>query len=223
MYSERTNSELLDILKQYSLLTFESQLSLRDELQKRNINADTSGLQQSISQKLEEISNLEYLKDFGFQAVKNSTGILVTRTKKAVLTDALSVFLGLIVFFLGINGIVNLVMTFINGEELDVFTLAYKAAMASLVFIGFSFFNGLKRLFDYSGFQLSNSDGEITLKKRFDVKLEEIKARAADLFLDEDEDNLQLKLGNATIFTSNADSLIQTMTLKELSKKLKLS
>ncbi|MGB3145125.1 MAG: hypothetical protein WBB24_13560 [Maribacter sp.] len=221
MYSDRTDSELVDILGQESLLTFEAQLNLQQELKRRAIAADTASLDQSIFKKMQEIKNLDYLKDFGFKAERIANGIVVTRTKKAIWTDVIGVILGLIVFFIGLNGIINLVFAFINGDELDVFTLAFKFAVASLVFIGFSFFSGLKRLFDYSGFELSNTQGLITLKKRFDVKIEQIQAKASDLFLDTDEDNLQLKLGKEIIFTSNADSLVQTMTLEELAKELK--
>lgn len=221
MYSNITNSELLGILEQYSLLTFESQLSLRDELKKRAIVVDTSNLEASISQKLTEIKDLYYLKDFGFQANRTVDGLTITRTNKAMVTDIFALLMGLLVFLIGIYGCIDLVMMFINGNELDVFTLAFKFAMAGLIFIGIGFFSGLKRLFDYSGFQLSNLKGMIVLKKRFDVKLEEIKASASNLFLETDEDTLFLKLGNHTIFTSNADNLIQTMTLKELTKELK--
>lgn len=221
MYSDRTDSELVDILAQESMLTFEAQLNLRQELNRRGIAADTASLDASISKKMQEIKNLDYLKDFGFKAERIPNGIVVTRTKKAILTDVLAVVLGLIVFFIGLNGIINLVFTFINGDELDVFTLAFKFAVAALVFIGFSFFSGLKRLFDFYGFELSNTQGLITLKKRFDVKLEQIQASASDLFLETEEDDLQLKLGKEIIFTSNADSLVQTMTLEELAKELK--
>ena len=221
MYSDRTDNELVDILGQESLLTFEAQLNLQQELKRRAIAADTASLDQSIFKKMQEIKNLDYLKDFGFKAERIANGIVVTRTKKAIWTDVIGVILGLIVFFIGLNGIINLVFAFINGDELDVFTLAFKFAVASLVFIGFSFFSGLKRLFDYSGFELSNTQGLITLKKRFDVKIEQIQAKASDLFLDTDEDDIQLKLGKEIIFTSNADSLVQTMTLEELAKELK--
>lgn len=221
MYSTKTDNELLEILEQHAMLTFESQLSLRDALQKRAIVADTSNLEASISQKFTEIEHLYYLKDFGFQADRSVDGIIVTRTKKAMITDAFAIFIGLLVFLIGIYGCINLVMTFINGDELDVFTLAFKLAMAALLFIGIGFFNGLKRLFDYAGFELSNLQGVITLKKRFDVKLEEVRASASDLNLETDEETFYLKLGNRTIFTSNADNLIQTLTLKELAKQLK--
>ena len=221
MYSDRTNSELIKILDQHSLLTFEAQLSLQDELQKRTVVVDLSGLETTIANKLAQINNLEFLKDFGFQANKTADGLTVTRTTKALLTDVLAVIVGLLVFFLGIYGCINLAYTFINGDELDVFTLAYKFAMASLVFIGISFFSGLKRLFDFYGFELRKMNGLVSLKKRFDVKLEEVKVNPSDIHLDTNEDILSLKLGYDTIFTSNGGNLIQTLTLKELAKELK--
>ncbi|MEH6514309.1 MAG: hypothetical protein V7734_14540 [Maribacter arcticus] len=221
MYIKRTNSELIEILYQQSLLTFESQISLREEIKKRDIKVDLSPLETSISSKLTQIKNLEYLKDFGFKVEKNSDGITVTRTNRALFTDFTAIVLGVIIFLIGIYGCINLAFTFINGDELDVFTLAYKFAVSSLVFIGFSFFSGLKRVFDYTGFELTTINGLITLKKRFDVKLEEIKASAADVFVETDDETLFLKLGDQTIFASNADNLVQTLTLKELAKKLK--
>ena len=221
MYIKRTNSELIEILYQQSLLTFESQISLKEEIKKRDIQVDLSPLEASISSKLTQIKNLEYLKDFGFKAEKNSDGITVTRTNKALFTDVIAIILGVIVFLIGIYGCINLAFTFINGDDLDVFTLAYKFAIAGCIFIGIGFFSGLKRVFDYTGFELTNFNGLITLKKRFDLKLEEIKANASEIFVETDEDTLFLKLGNQTIFTSNADNLVQTLTLKELAKKLK--
>ncbi|WP_430429477.1 hypothetical protein [Maribacter litoralis] len=221
MYSDRTNSELIEIMNQHSLLTFEAQLSLQDELQKRAVVVDMSDLNTTIANKRVQIKNLDYLKDFGFQANRTADELTVTRTQKALFTDILAVIVGLLVFLLGIYGCINLVYTFINGDELDVFTLAYKFAMAGLLFIGFSFFSGLQRLFDFYGFELRKSNSSVTLKKRFDVKLEEIKIDPADVHLEEDEDILALKLGRETIFTSNSGNLIQTLTLQDLAKELK--
>ncbi|TLF46982.1 hypothetical protein [Maribacter aurantiacus] len=221
MYKDKTDKELLEVLEQYSQLTFESQLSLKDEISTRGLIADTSELDAAIEDKISRIKNFEFLKDFGFKAETTDNKFLVTRTQTATLTDVFAVILGLIIFFLGVNGVVNLVMTFVNGDEIDVFTLAVKFAMAGLVFVGIKFFSGLKRLFDYSGFELARTDGDITLKKRFDIKLEEIRAKASDLFLDREEDELELKLGNQVIFSSNAESLVQRMTLEELTKRLK--
>ncbi|WP_157491766.1 hypothetical protein [Maribacter thermophilus] len=222
MYSSKTDKELLELLEQYSMLTFESQLILKTEIEKRKLSeADVSGLERAISEKLQRIKNLEYLKDLGFNASSNGESVVVKRSKNAVLTDIFSVILGLVLFFIGINGVIDLVFTFINGDELDVFTLAMKLAVASLIFIAISFFSGVRRLLDYWGFELSNLEGVITLKKRFDVQLEEMKGSASELLLEQQEDNLGLKLRDRTIFTSNADNLVQRMTLEELVKKLR--
>ena len=182
---------------------------------------DISSLDAAIDDKIARIKNFEYLKDFGFKAETIDNRFLVTRTLNAVLTDVFAVLLGLVAFFIGINGAINLVLTFINGDEVDVFTLAVKFAMAGLLFVGIRFFSGLKRLFDYAGFELARKNGEITLKKRFDIKLEEIQAKPSDLILHREEDDLGLQLGNEVIFTSNAENLIQRMTLEELTKRLK--
>ncbi|UWX54541.1 hypothetical protein NYZ99_16785 [Maribacter litopenaei] len=221
MYKDKTDKELLEVLDQNSQLTFESQLILKEEIKERGIIADTSELDAAIKDKISRIKNFEYLKDFGFKAETTDNKFLITRTMNATLTDVFAFILGLVIFFVGVNGVVNLVMTFINGDEVDVFTLAVKFAMAGLIFVGIRFFSGLKRLFDYTGFELARTGEDITLKKRFDIKLEEIKAKASDLFLDREEDELELKLGNEVIFTSNAENLVQRMTLEELTKRLK--
>lgn len=221
MYKDKTDKELLEVLEQHSLLTFESQLILKEEIKNRGIIVDTSGLDAAITDKIKRIKNFEFLKDFGFKAETVENRFLVTRTLNAILTDVFAVILGLIIFLVGVYGVVNLVMTFVNGDEVDVFTLAVKFIMAGLIFVGFRFFSGLKRLFDYTGFELSRKDGDITLKKRFDIKIEEIKAKASDLLLNREEGDLELKLGNEVIFTSNAENLVQRMTLEELSKRLR--
>ncbi len=221
MYSDKTNYDLLEILEQLHMLTFESQLELSEELATRNLKTEKKVVDEAIAQKITQIKNLEYLKDFGFTAELKNNGVVVKRTSKAVITDIFAVIAGLIVFLIGVYGIASLVSVLINGEDINVFSLAVNLAMASLVLTGFKFFNGIKRLLDYWGFELSNSEGIITLKKRFDLKLEQIKEKASELFLDTQEDQMVLKLGNHTIFSSSVESIIQRMTLQELANILR--
>lgn len=221
MYNEKTTKELLEVLGQYRMLTFESQLILNQELVSRNIAVDKSDLEKTIDEKLAQIKNLDYLKDFGFNAVITNEGVIVTRTTKAIIMDVFAIIFGVIVFFIGVYGIGSLVAMFVNGDDFNVFSLAINFAMSSLVLTGFKFFNGIKRLLDYAGFQLSNANGMITLRKRFDLKLEEIKAKTSDLFLEAEEEEMVLRLGEHIIFNSNAENIIQRMTLEELSKILR--
>jgi hypothetical protein len=221
MYSDRSTKELLELLGQYAMLTFESQLSLNKELASRSLVVDKSELELAIEVKISQIENLEYLKDIGFKASMDNGEITVTRTAGAVFTDLAAVVFGGLVFLVGVYGVGSLVSMFVNGEEINVFSLAVNAAMASLVMIGFSFFNGIKRLVDYSGFRLSNQAGIITMKKRFDLKLEEIKEQASKLFLESNDKELILKLGNHIVFNSNVENIIQRLTLEQLVNLLK--
>lgn len=221
MYNDRSTKELLELLEQYAMLTFESQLSLNEELASRSLVVDKSELELAIEVKISQIENLEYLKDIGFKASINNGEITVTRAVGAVFTDLAAVVFGGLVFLAGVYGVGSLVSMFVNGEEINVFSLAVNAAMASLVMIGFSFFNGIKRLVDYSGFRLSNQSGIITMKKRFDLKLEEIKEQASELFLESDDKELILKLGNHIVFNSNVENIVQRLTLEQLANLLK--
>ena len=220
MYSNKTTKELRAVLGQYQMLTFESQLILNQELKERNLAVDRSELETTISEKLNQIKNLEYLKDFGFNAQFTDDGVVVTRTTKAIVMDVLAIIIGLIVFFIGVYGIGSLVSMFVNSNDFNVFSLAINFAMASLVFNGFRFFNGIQRFINYSGFRLSNANGTITLKKRFDLKLEEVKAAQSDLQLEEEEEEMVLRLGEHDILTSNAENIVQRMTLEALTKVL---
>ncbi len=221
MYSDKSNKELLELLEHHHMLTFESQIQLSEELGKRNLQKEKKMLDETIALKIAQIKNLEYLKDFGFVAEFNNGGVVVTRTTRAVLTDFIAIFAGFIVFLIGVYGIASLISVFINGEDMNVFSLAIDLVMASLVLTGFKFFNGIKRLLDYSGFKLSNFEGIITLQKRFDLKLEKIKEKASELFLETQEDQMVLKLGDRPIFNSSVENIVQRMTLQELANVLK--
>lgn len=223
MYSNKSAKELVELLEQYQLLTFESQLSLSETFNSRNIEVDKSDLELAIKTKLGQINNLEYLKDLGFQAAIDSDKIIITRTSGAILTDVVAVIFGALVFFVGVYGVASLVSMFVNGEEINVFSLAVNFALSSLVLTGLRFFNGVKRLFDFVGFQLSNQEGNITLKKRFDLRIEEIKEKTSELFLENHEEKLVLKLGKYTVFNSNGANLIQRLTMQQLTNLLKNS
>lgn len=221
MYSDRTKKELLEILEQYQMLTFESQLSLNWELESRGLVVDKSALELAIEVKMSQINDLEYLNELGFNATRDNGGVTVTRTSNAIFADVIAVIFGVLVFLLGVYGLGSLVSLFVNGEEINVFSLAVNLAMAGLVLLGFKFLNGIQRLIDFTGFSLSNHAGTITLKKRFDLKLEEIKEKTSELFLESDEDELILKLGERTILNSNADNIVQRLTIERLTSVLK--
>ncbi len=59
------------------------------------------------------------------------------------------------------------------------------------------------------------------MKKRFDMKLVEIQKDISSIDLERQQDRLILKLENDMIFDGNSNNIIQSMTLNELTKRLK--
>ena len=93
--------------------------------------------------------------------------------------------------------------------------------MIAFGILGIKFFSGIKRLIDYTNFELLSNNGTITLKKRFDTKLIEIKKNESLLELKEQSELMTLKLENDDILSANSSNINQKMTISELTKKLK--
>lgn len=219
MYKEKNNKELIELLEMHEKLTFQAQLDLKAELNLRNLEINISELEETIHTKTEEIENLHYLKDIGFQSEKNGEYVKITRTNKAIFIDLLAIFFGIIFCIIGLNGIFELIGIFSNGAEFNIMTLIAKLGLISMGILGLKFLNGIKRLIDYSGFEFSNNNGNIILKKRFDTKLVEIQKKESLLELEKQSESFSLKLENDEIFKANSNSIIQKMTLFQLANK----
>lgn len=221
MYQEKTDQEIIDLLKIHKKLTFSAQLKLRDELNQRNLKTETSELENTIQKKISEIKNLEYLKDLGFESQKIGDSIVVTRSSKAILMDIISSILGIFFCLIGIFGIIGIIGSFIGDNEFSLFGFLIESGMVGLGITGIKLLNGIKRLIDFSGFELLNTNGTIILKKRFDLKLVEIQKNSSLLDLEKQADRLILKLEKDEILNGSSKSIIQNMTLNELNRKLK--
>lgn len=221
MYKEKTDRELIELLAIHKKLTFQSQLNLKAELNHRNIQENITDLENTISEKISEIKNLDYLKNLGFKADKFGDSIKVTRTDKAVLVDIVAIVLGIIFCLIGFFGILGLIGSFSSESEFSIFSLITEIGMIAIGILGVKFLSGIKRLIDYAGFELLNNNGTITLKKRFDTKLVEIQKNESLLELKEQSELMTLKLENDEILSANTNNIIQKMTISELTKRLK--
>ncbi|MHB0757012.1 hypothetical protein [Polaribacter sp. M15] len=221
MYKEKTDRELIELLAIHKKLTFQSQLNLKAELNHRNIQESITDLENTISEKISEIKNLDYLKNLGFKADKFGDSIKVTRTDKAVLVDIVAIVLGIIFCLIGFFGILGLIGSFSSESEFSIFSLITEIGMIAIGILGVKFLSGIKRLIDYAGFELLNNNGTITLKKRFDTKLVEIQKNESLLELKEQSELMTLKLENDEILSANTNNIIQKMTISELTKRLK--
>ena len=178
-------------------------------------------MENTIQEKVSEIENLDYLKDIGFKADKFGESIKVTRTDKAILIDIIAIVLGTIFCIIGFFGILSLIGSFSSESEFSIFSIIIEIGMIAIGVLGVKFLNGIKRLIDYSGFELLNNNGTITLKKRFDTKLVEIQKNQSLLELKEQSELMILKLENDDILSANTSNIIQKMTISELTKRLK--
>ena len=221
MYKEKTDRELIELLAIHKKLTFQSQLNLKAELNHRNIQENITDLENTISEKISEIKNLDYLENLGFKADKFGDSIKVTRTDKAVLVDIVAIVLGIIFCLIGFFGILGLIGSFSSESEFSIFSLITEIGMIAIGILGVKFLSGIKRLIDYAGFELLNNNGTITLKKRFDTKLVEIQKNESLLELKEQSELMTLKLENDEILSANTNNIIQKMTISELTKRLK--
>ena len=221
MYTKQSDAELLELLIKQESLTFQSQVNLQKELIKRKIIENTQDLDDSINKKNQEIKELKYLKDIGFAVEELGQTIKITRTTKAVFMDLIAVVLGSLFCIVGFFGLVSLIGSFYDDNEFSVFGFIINLLMISLGILGIQFLNGLKRLIDYSGFELISKNDIITFKKRTDLKLVEVTKSVSFLDLTKHSDRLFLNLENDEILSANAKSLIQSKTIIELTNKLK--
>ncbi|WP_396601613.1 hypothetical protein [Algibacter sp. R77976] len=221
MYQEKTDQELIELYGMHNKLTFQAQLNLQKELNRRNVIENTSDLENSIKKKMSEIENLEHLKDIGFEVEKIGSSLKVTRTFKAILIDIVAGFFGILFCIVGLFGIIGLIGSFFSENDFSLFAMVIDLGMIGLGILGVQFLNGIKRLIDFSGFELINTNGIIILKKRFDLKLVEIQKNVSLLDLEQNSDRLILKLDKDEVFSGNAKNIVQSMSLKELNRKLK--
>lgn len=221
MYKEKTDIELIELLTIHKKLTFQSQLSLKTELNHRNVQENMADLENTINEKVFKIENLNYLKNLGFKADKLGNSIKVTRTDKAVFIDIVAIVFGIIFCLIGFFGFIGLIVLFLSESKFSMFSIIKGTIMIVIGILGVKFLSGIKRLIDYAGFELLKNNGTITLKKRFDTKLVEIEKSQSLLELKEQSEVMTLKLENDDILSANANNIIQKMTISELTKILK--
>lgn len=220
MYKDKTEKELRELFKIQENLTFESKLRLRDEINSRALDLDLSELNNFINKKEFEVESLKYLKRAGFRITSDDGFINIYRTTEAKILDLFAFLLGIILCFIGLAGILELFSFFVNDIDFEIATFIYYGSKIALGIIGIGFLNGIKRLINYSGFEVSKIKGLIILSKRVDVKLTKIQLDKSFLSLNEDENQLVLKLDNYDIMSVSNDNMIQKMTLNYLFRAL---
>lgn len=87
MYSQLNQNELVSLLERNQTLTYQSRLKLLNEIQNREFDLDTSSLRRAISEDNDEIKQLKYLNNLGFELHYLPQLIMLKRASKAILND----------------------------------------------------------------------------------------------------------------------------------------
>lgn len=220
MYKNKEPKELLELINKHEMLTFGSQIQLRDELNRRDLPIPAEDLNKTINDKITKIKNLDFLPDLGFRVEQSENSFRVFRTTKALIIDILAILFGLVFCVAGFIGIVGLLSSLATGTEVGFSSIITAIIYVALGILGIKFLSGVKRFFDFLGFELSKSENNIVLKKRFDLKLEEQKIAVSSLSLEKYKDKRILKIDDDDLLDSNANDIVQKMTIESLYKKL---
>lgn len=221
MYQDKNDRQLLELVSIHKKLTFQAQLYLKREIDKRQLDTDLTEFHQTIEDKRSKINNLDYLENMGFQSHDTNHSIEITRTTRAVVMDMVAIIVGLLFLVIGIYAVVTLVDSFNSEEAFNIFELLLNVGLAYLGILGFQFLSGMNRLIDHSGFKLLGLDQMITLRKRFDMTLSEIQKAPSSIHLDNSEEEITLQMDDVDIISTYSDNNVHKMTLKKLKKKLR--
>ncbi|MEN8900280.1 MAG: hypothetical protein ABF247_03155 [Nonlabens sp.] len=220
MYQDKSDHQLLELVSIHKKLTFQAQLYLKREIDKRQLDADFTNFHQTIEDKRSKINNLDYLENMGFQSLNSNDSIEITRTKSAVIMDVVAIVVGLLFVLIGVYAIVTLVDSFNSDEAFNIFELLLNVGLAYLGILGFQFLSGINRLIDHSGFKLLGLGQMITLRKRFDMTLSEVQKEPSSIHLHNSEEEITLQMDDVNIISTYSDNNIHKITLKKLKEKL---
>lgn len=219
LYKHHSGRELVAVLENTSKLTYEAQLNLLKEIQKRDVAVDTTMLQEEIALKEAAITNLEYLKDLGFRATVDLQlrKLEVQRTGHAKLMDGVSTVVGFVLALLGLIGFWLLMAVFFGDNEFSLGKLIGYGFLILAGGIGFKMLSGINRFLDYRNFSLVQSGSTIKLKHQGNSETYSI----ADVHLSQTDEELVFMLDDKEVIHASAHNLKQKLTLQELVHKIK--
>lgn len=221
LYKNNTDREVVAVLDQSAKLTYDAQLNLLQELQKRSIQVPTTVLEQHITTREQAIANLEYLKDLGFKIQENELdhSLILKRTFWGLFMDVISILLGTFLFIVGLIYFWMLMAMFFGDNEFTLTKLFTYVLMIAVGMIGFKMLSGVHRFLDYSSFSLVQNGEEVILRKG-GVKGDQ-KMSVSDLALSSKEADLVFTGNGIEIMRCTEDNLVHKKTLETLIQKMK--
>lgn len=221
LYTNHSDKELVTVLAQCEKLTYEAQLNLAKELNRRNTAVDRTNLTRHINDTEQAISEFAYLKDLGFKYTEDASSgsIEVKRTFFAEVFDIVSAVLGTLFFAIGLVYFWLLMAVFFGDNEFTMGKLVQYGLMILLGLIGFKMLSGINRFLDYRNFRLVRTGDTIQLNPN--PKGKELQYALTDITSEVENDELILKVGEIEVIRGSVSNLIQKKTIEALVSKMK--
>ena len=211
-YHKFSDKELVVILSEYNKLSIVAKRELKKEFASRNILDQEkllTELDKEISKENQDITNLKSIGNLGLIVENNDPNCFkISRSGQAMFLDILAIAIGIIFSILGLIGIAN-VLTF-SSPILGVFLCLIGVSGPKILI------KSINRFFEYFGFSFEVVDDLFYLKKRFDIRLENIEGNVASLYIDNSND---LMYNDISIIKVNALNSINKSTLKAILQK----
>ncbi|MCK8522541.1 hypothetical protein M0D21_13235 [Aquimarina sp. D1M17] len=221
-YIKYSNTELLQVLYNYNSLTFIAKIELKKELLKRNLGLNTPyfiGLNDQIIKEMEEVKELKFLTDIGFNVswFNENKSFEITRSIKATIGDFIAIFVGLIFFIIGVYGLSGTFNYFYSDIQKNLLILILNGLLLVIGFFGFKvLFNGLNRFIEYKDFKFVLNKNQVIIRKRLDFKLQQFERDANSLNININEDQISLMSGDIGIIRTFSPSYRAKLSLEEI-------
>lgn len=228
-YTKLTNEELIVVLEKVESLTYSAKVKLMHEMKLRQLQAvyieGFKDLMTSIDKETAEIKNFEYIKELGLRLqVLGDDMFKITRSNAAILIDLSAILSGFILFIYGLYGLGGLLSSFSSDSEFSAIGFAVNLGVTAVGFYGVKLlFIGINRFIDYAGFKLIIDNNITILRKRFDLKIKEIKNDSSVLKIKKIGDDTIFLLEEIEVLRINNTNLRQEKTLYELLRKINSS
>ena len=206
IYKTTDNLDLIRLLEQFEILTYEAKNQLAEEINYRKLKVDVNKfnlLKTYLKNRNKELNHFTHLDKIGFSYIEHSQNSFeINRLNRAKNGNLLS---GVIGFFL--IGISILIFTqlyiWYKQNEFDYTLIKISSIILFIILFryGIEFvINSFKRLENYSNFKFLIEDNKVTLNKKVNSKLVQIQKPVNLLILEKSKKEVCLKLEGIEIF-----------------------
>ena len=194
VFEKKTERELGQMLMSIDDMSYEASKALYEEIQQRKgdqFNTERfKKLEQRLEKENEEISDLKYLQNLGFELYPDGDKLILRRTRLSKTIDAIAIFIGLLLSAC----LIGAILVWIDMFKED---MTFAAIMMAIVLsiVGFSglalMLRAVNRIMEYKGFELVRDGQSVSIKKTQDITVKSYDLTVENLVINVDGKMLQ--------------------------------